>query len=165
MGRDCSLEDFGPGKFNCTYSYLDFDFQLRDLRLDPPLMDLRENYILNSSPPRCNAQGPRVICTRDHVCNVCSFVKSKFPVGQASARLASENGRLPRTINVSLPPTFTLFLLLLHTYLLEAMALTNAYCCDTSPSLHIEAARIVGFPSGTPSGEFLIALPLGHPFH
>jgi hypothetical protein len=39
---------------------LDFDFQLRDLRLDPTLMDLRENYILNSSPPRCNAQGPRV---------------------------------------------------------------------------------------------------------
>ena len=37
------------------------------------------------------------------------------------------------------------------------MALTNAYCCDTSPSLHIEAARIVGFPPGTPSAQFLIA--------
>ena len=33
----------------------------------------------------------------------------------------------------------------------------NCLHCDTSPSLHIEAARIVGFPSGTPSAEFLIA--------
>ena len=57
------------------------------------------------------------------------------------------------------------FSFLLHTYLVEMGQLKNWLHCDTSPSLHIEAARIVGFPSGTPSALFLIALPMGITFH
>ncbi len=33
----------------------------------------------------------------------------------------------------------------------------NAFSCDTRPPLHIGASRIVDFPSGTSSAEFLIA--------
>ena len=60
--------------------------------------------------------------------------------------------------------------LLLHTYLVEVGTLMNVLHCDTSPPLHIGATRIVDFPSGTSSAEFLIAIisqekPRHLPFH
>ena len=51
-----------------------------------------------------------------------------------------------------------------HTYLLESWPLMNGFACDTKPPLHIGALRIVDLSSGTSSGEFLIALPMGKPF-
>ncbi|RKF81189.1 hypothetical protein GcC1_c13478o13 [Golovinomyces cichoracearum] len=52
---------------------------------------------------------------------------------------------------------------LLHTYLLDTVALNNASSGDSRPPLHIGASRIVDFPSGTSSGEFLMAPK--HTFH
>ena len=56
----------------------------------------------------------------------------------------------------ALPP-FHFFSLLLHTYLLEILLAHELENHNTRPSLHIEASRVVQFPSGTWLGEFLIA--------
>jgi len=49
------------------------------------------------------------------------------------------------------------FSLLLHTYLVDIWPLMNGLDGNTRPPLHIGASRIIDFPSGTSSAEFLIA--------
>ena len=45
---------------------------------------------------------------------------------------------------------------LLHTYLLGRTAIKQAVSYESSPSLHIEEARLVECPSGPSPGEFLM---------
>jgi hypothetical protein len=94
---------------------------------------------------------------RPHRCSGLAYLLSKqtetweIICTKPDSRLAAP----PQYLSSPSPSQLPLFSL--HTYLVEVVPLTNGYHCDTSPSLHIEAARIVGFPSGTPSAKFLIA--------
>lgn len=56
------------------------------------------------------------------------------------------------------PCSSLFFFFLLHTYLLDSSLAHELGAGSTRPSLHIEASRTVEYPSGSSSGEFLIAL-------
>jgi hypothetical protein len=68
--------------------------------------------------------------------------------------------KLAHFLSTNIPQLFVfrnLFSFPLHTYLVDIWPLMNGSNGDTRPPLHIGASRIVDFPSGTSSAEFLIA--------
>ena len=71
--------------------------------------------------------------------------------------LARKLAHFPSTNIAQLFVFRNLFSFPLHTYLVDIWPLMNGSNGNTRPPLHIGASRIVDFPSGTSSAEFLIA--------
>ena len=53
-------------------------------------------------------------------------------------------------------PAARSFLFLLHTYLVGATEIKKSVCYDSSPALHIAAARVIELSSGTSLAQFLM---------
>jgi hypothetical protein len=71
--------------------------------------------------------------------------------------LARKLAHFPSTNIAQLFVFRNLFSFPLHTYLVDIWPLMNGSNGNTRPPLHIGVSRIVDFPSGTSSAEFLIA--------
>jgi hypothetical protein len=78
--------------------------------------------------------------------------------------LARKLAHFPSTNIAQLFVFRNLFSFPLHTYLVDIWPLMNGSNGNTRPPLHIGVSRIVDFPSGTSSAEFLIASLLGFLF-